>query len=341
MSFKKQYSDYFFSFSAIFFMGLIISAPKVCAEGAQKGLMLCSGALIPALFPFAVPVLFLINTSAFKRINKKCLALFLLSLIGGYPIGAKLICELCKRNQLSKETARKILPFYINAGPAFIIVAVGKGLLGSVMLGYILFASHIASSVIISAALIPHYILSNNQNKLPNKSLSLSDNFVLSIKGATDACISICAFVMFFSVVNEYVLHFSQGFKPLSILLYFTEVTSAVKQSGNIYVISFLLGFSGISIWMQVLFVSENIKPNIAVFSAVRIIHGLLSVLITTAIIRIFKISVPTFSNNTTLQSKFTYSSLALSFSLLIMVIVLLINIVSKKHSGNIIKDMI
>ncbi len=340
MTQTKNFIEYAALIASIILIGLIIGAPAVCAAGAKQGLTICAGVLIPALFPFAVPVLFLINTKTFRNINNKVVAVFILSLIGGYPIGAKLITELYKRKDISGNTAQKLLPFCINAGPAFIVIAVGKGMLNNIKLGFILLFSHIATSIISAVVFLPK-TSSITKEKNTDKNISALDNFVLSVKGASDATITLCSFVVLFSVINEYIIYFSQTFKPLSMLIYIIEVTYAVSRTNNLYLISFLLGFAGISIWLQIFAMCEQIKPKPLIFIFSRILHGTLSTILTAIVLRVFNVNVYTISNNISAQNKSLYSNYALSFSLIIMSILLLINITSKKHSGNILMDMI
>ena len=337
---KAGIAEYIFISLSIFLLGLIVSGPGVCTLGARRGLKICCEVLIPSLFPFSVPVLFLIGTNAFKNSKNKTLFIFILSMLGGYPIGAKLIVQSYSQGNLDEELSRKMFPFCVNAGPAFIVVAVGKGILKSANLGYVLLISHLLASIIIALVFLPESTAYNNEKK-GSSNQNVCDNFVSSIYGASTACISICAYVIFFSVVNQYIVHFSQVFKPLKIMLYFMEVTSALSLTKSIYVISFLLGFAGVSIWMQVFSMASEIRPNMAKFTIVRILHGGLSTAIAFIVIRLFKISITAISNNVNTYEMVFYSDLTLSLSLLAMAILLIIGIISKNHSGNILRDVI
>ena len=317
-----------------------MSAPSVCAEGAKSGLKICSDILIPAIFPFAVPVLFLIGTQLFINSKHKLLMIFILSTLGGYPIGAKLISQVCIQQGIDKDTARNILPFCVNAGPAFIVVAIGKGLLGSVELGYILLISHILSSTVIALIFMPD-ICKKNEQLLYKATKNFYENFVACVHEASSACISICAYVVFFSVINEYILYFSDKIQPIGFLLYFTEVTSALKQTDNIYFMSFLLGFAGLSIHMQIFSITSEIRPNIINFIFFRMIHGALSAVMTFLAVKTFKISVAVIGNHSVTHGKALYSDLSLALSLLIVAFLLIININSKKHGSKILYDMI
>lgn len=341
MKLNNGCKEYTTVFLAIFFSVLLITVPDVCVSGAKRGLIICAGTLIPALFPFAVPVLFFLNTKVFKSINMKYFAVFVLSTVGGYPIGGKLIYQLYSNNEIDKSSAKKIIPFFINAGPSFIVLAVGKIMLNSIVLGYILLFSHIAGSIIASLVFIPHYIFKKTVNNTFDNCLSVTENFVSSIHNVAEACISISSFVIFFSVVNEYILYFSSRIGLLSFLTYITEVTSAVRRTENIYIISFLLGFAGISIWMQILSLSREIKPSLPWLIIVRIIHGFISAAITIVITKVTNINISALSNNIETLVKPMYTNLTLSLSLLFMAVVMLTSIVSKKHSGKILEDML
>ena len=76
-------------------------------------------------------------------------SIFLLSLIGGYPIGAKLIEEASISGRVDRRTYHSLICCCINAGPAFTVIAVGEGLFGSETLGYYFFVSHSVSAFIL------------------------------------------------------------------------------------------------------------------------------------------------------------------------------------------------
>lgn len=338
---KAEIKELTAAFISVFLMGLILSAPAVCATGAKSGLRICAGILVPSLFPFAVPVVFLINTPVYKTSVYRMPVLFLLSLLGGYPIGAKLISELYKNNILKQKTAVKILPFCVNAGPAFIVIAVGKGILGNIYLGYILLISHILSGTLLAVFFARKELFTKSTAPISKSNLPFSDNFSASVNTASSACITLSAFVVFFSVINEYIVFYSKAFLPLKKLLFITEVTRSISNTRNIYFISFLLGFAGISIWMQVYSIAGNIKPKFLKFAAVRLLHGILSTSVTFMLLKVFKVGIKVISNGKSITEKTFYSDYTLGISLLVMALLLLINLNSKNRSRNIIRDVI
>ena len=336
---KIGIKDYLYFFLSILFIALIIYLPKVSAEGAKAGLYMSVNVLLPALFPFAVPVLYLINSGVFAKSKRPLLIVYLLSLIGGYPIGAKLLGEITANGKISKSEAEKYLPFCVNAGPAFIVIAVGKGILKSATIGYVLLAAHCVSSLIITAIFAPQIL--SDRRLHTKKPVSRKNNFAASVKGASGTCLNVCAFVILFSVINEYLIYFSESVKEIKYLIFITEISSAIARAESIYIISFLLGFAGISIWVQVYSVADRLSTKFLKFLIVRILCGALSAVICGFLLKVFKVKIAVLSDGRAFTGRIFYTNFALTLSLIIMVLLLLINITAKKHSRNFLKDML
>ena len=330
--------DYLSASAAILFVILLISGPQRCTAGAAYGLKLSAEILAPAIFPFAVPVIFLMNTALFKKSKRKILIVYILSLLGGYPIGAKLINELQNNGDISAENAEHILPFCVNSGPSFVILAVGNGIFDNRNIGYILLFSHVITSFFLMLAFYRKLLFSKVADVKSNNSTPIMDNFIYSVHNASNATLSICAFVVLFSVVGAYTESFATTAKPFSIIISLLEITMAISKTRNVYFVSFLLGFAGFSVWMQVFAQS---KTNIIRFTVIRTAHGALSAFITALIIKIFGIALPSLGNAVTANVKTVNSGYLLAFSMLVMSALLLVSISSKNHSGNLLRDML
>lgn len=331
---------------AIAFIGfavLIIIQPEPCKAGCTEGLLLCGRVIIPSLFPFTAGVLFILKSEILQcqRINRITFPLFgldslsfsvlLLSLVGGYPVGAKLLNSLTAEKRLSPEAAQKMLGFCVNAGPAFVISAVGGGILNSKKAGALLFAAHISATLLlclISRPLKPRVICLAPSQKKP---LSTADNFVLSVSEAAQSVLTICFFVIFFSSLNAYIEYLSAQFHQLKALLYITEVTGAVAHTGNIYAISFLLGFSGVSVLCQITALLKAFKISLARFLLFRTLHGALSALLVWTVARVFGIGVFAISSTGHTEAVLFNSGASVGLSMLIMIIILILSISGKK----------
>ena len=336
--------------AVILFMVLLLLMPVTGRRGAADGIVLCGSVVIPSLFPFTFCVLLLMrsefekNISALDRItftlfnlNSKQFAVFIFSLIGGYPVGARLIEELYSNGQINLKNARILQCCCVNSGPAFTVLFAGQSILGSKSLGFCIFAASSISSfllLIFSKNSLDKFTPINKKERLNN---SFSEIFVSSASDSSASMISICTFVILFSTINSYILSFPQ----LRNLAYFTEITGGITQTHNIYFITFLLGFGGISVWLQVISISRNIGINMIRFILFRVLHGGISALLTAVIIKIFKFPITTLSNNVSFISKSFYSSAAVGTALFIMVLIFFISLFGKNHSRNLLKDMI
>lgn len=333
------------------FIILVIIKPEVCTGGASQGLLLAGRVIIPSLFPFTACVLFIMKSGGLglfvfaapftKRvfhISPELFSLMLLSFIGGYPVGAKLLNEAVKSGKLSPENAGMMLNYCVNAGPAFIVLAVGEGIIGSKSVGYILLAAHIISSLILSVFFGFFVTEDSSEPNLKTSKGNVSDNFVFSVSEAADAVFSVCAYVIFFSTITAYIRFYSQKLPFIEIISVLLEITNAVTHINNIIIISFLLGFAGICIWCQILSVGRLIKLNLTVFALSRIAHGIISSVICALFLKLFGIAL-----TASAQIKFspTISGIALSLSMASMVIVLLISFFSEKRTGNILRDIV
>lgn len=333
------------------FTVFMLSEPKISASGTAEGILISGRIIIPSLFPFTVCVLFLSNSGFFDCLRfispftKKVFGLsgemfsvMILSMIGGYPIGAKLLNDSVENGRITPENAGIMLNYCINAGPAFIVMAVGNGIYGSRSLGWVLLISHITSSFIIS--IFCGFLLRKDSDFESKRSniLPVSENFVVSVASAAKAVFGICGYVIFFSCFNAYLNHYSAKLPFLKYLSAVTEVTNAVYGIKSVSVAAFLLGFAGISIWCQVLSVGRNIKIKPALFIAFRLLHGTLSAAFTKILVKCFKITVLTAG---TPVFKPYFTNAALSISMLSMVIILILSLYYKNNTGKIINDIV
>ncbi len=332
----------------ITFIILMLLDPNTCKQGAANGLLLCGRVIIPSLFPFTVCTLLLMRSEIIGllkfldsfsakhlHINSREFTVFLLSMIGGYPVGAKLIEELAVSNSTDRKQAGILLCCCVNAGPAFTVLAVGSGVFSSHTVGYCLLASHLLSSILLI------FLLRRFLKPVPATAQKItepfSERFVSSAADASSAMISICAYVILFSCINSYLQQIA-FLKPLSFL---TEVTSAVFQTRNIYLTAFLLGFGGFSIWFQIFSVCKTVKKNYLLFALFRILHGAISVALMYLILNIFKINISTVSNNIKFTKSANYSGFTVSVALFIMVILLIISLFGKNRGRNLRKELL
>lgn len=297
--------------------GAVISSFSLClivfsengTRGAVKGLNLCYSAVIPALFPFMVSSLLLFDlgfiefiSKYISKVTKKCLGLdevglsvFALSLIGGYPVGAKLINKMCADKCIDDKIANTLLCFSVSSGPAFVVIGVGSVILGNNLLGYVLLASNLISALVIlicNAKRLKGYTV-KSKSKTERK-IALSDAIVTATVDSCDSLLNICAFVVLFSTIIGIIGEILPTGNISYLLIALLEVTNGVALSENILTISFLLGFSGFCVHFQILAVCKCFKVNYLQFFISRVAHGFLSAFITLVLIKLLNIPIET-----------------------------------------------
>ena len=138
---------------------LIFSNSNLIA--VKSGLMLFATSVVPSLFPFFVATELLMHTNIVNQIgfilNKFMKPIFnvrgegafafIMGIISGYPIGAKIACNFRQNNICSKEECERLLSFTNNSGPLFVIGTVGILMFKNTTVGILLFITHILSSI--------------------------------------------------------------------------------------------------------------------------------------------------------------------------------------------------
>ena len=145
----------------------ILLFPNDVRNGASNGISYCLYTLVPSLFPFMVLSSFIIHSGISKFIGKllqpviqflfylpgSAGSVIIMSMIGGYPVGARGCMSLLEQGAITQKQAQRMLYFCVNAGPAFIISVVGSTLLQNALIGLLMFFSQIAAMLAIGITL--------------------------------------------------------------------------------------------------------------------------------------------------------------------------------------------
>ena len=240
----------------------------------------------------------------------------IMGIISGYPTGAKIAVNFRENNICSKEEAERLLAFTNNSGPLFIIGTVGISLFGDVRIGYILLISHIISCLIVG-------IIFRNWKKWKSKFRNLYEykeekqirlkdlGEILgnSIKKSIITILNIGGFIVIFSVIIS-ILEESNFFEIIEnfcsninipngvatgVISGIIELTNGVNKisflgSSNLYIIlaSFLIGFGGISVLLQVYSVISKSDISIKPYFYGKLLQSIFSTMITFIILMFF-----------------------------------------------------
>lgn len=151
----------------ILFTICLIVFSKGNLTATKNGLTLWATCVVPALFPFFVVTNVLTQTkvvSFIGRLLDKFMRplfnvpgvggfAFVMGLISGYPVGAKIVADFKENNLVTKDEGERMLAFTNNSGPLFIISSVGISLFGDTKTGILLLLTHILSCITVGIIL--------------------------------------------------------------------------------------------------------------------------------------------------------------------------------------------
>ena len=329
---------------ALILCSLILLFPKITSDGVIDGLILCSQVIIPSLFPFCALALFCQKSNVisflsklFSPVSRKIFhqsgeqfCVFLMSFLAGYPVGVRLIRELYEQKKLSLHRARLMSLYCVNAGPAFILTAVGQGILNDRILGVILLLANTIATLIL--AFVTEFREEPDVDNIKPKNIPLGDAFVCSTAEAAGSIFGICAWVVLFSAFLAVI---NCGIFPAFLckaLSVTAEVTTAAANAGgNILIISSILSFCWLSVHCQVYSVGKEIMPSYLIFLGFRSLHAIISTAITYILVKLDHRTVTTISNGILVHRANTSFSYAGAASLILMSVCLIISISGNK----------
>lgn len=238
-----------------------------------------------------------------------------MGIISGYPVGAKIATNFRQNNICTKEECERLLSFTNNSGPLFVIGTVGILMFKSTTIGVLLFITHLLGSISVGIIfrfwkknkISNNYIKYSNFGNSKHKNVSLNNLGEIladSITSATSTILLIGGFIVLFSsiisilnssgILNHCSLLLTPLFNFLNIDVSFClpliggiiEITNGIssisniacrKLSINIITTSFLLGFGGISVLLQVLSITSKTDLSIKPYILGKILHGILA----------------------------------------------------------------
>lgn len=311
-------SAVFLSLAIIIICVLLLLFSKECASGAFSGIEMCINVLIPSLFPFMAVSSFIIKSGVsdilgkpFKKFMKGIFGLspafapvLLLSVTGGYPIGAKSCNELYKNGTADIEECKRASLFMVCAGPGFLISFIGMSIYNDKKIGTIMLVSQILSVLLTGIA---NRII--NRGKISYKSktsggvkLSLTKSLVEAVADASKGMLSICSFVIAFSAVSGIISAVIDDGLIKTVILSVLEVCTGVKTVSSelpVWATAFVAGFGGICVHFQIFSVLSSLNISKIKFFCYRIIQGLLTAVFTYAGMQIFYDAKTVFSVGT------------------------------------------
>ncbi len=263
-----------YGFLSCLAMLIIILDGANAADSVQNALDLCLQTVIPALFPFfvfsgIVNSCFLgQNFYYFERLGRLCRipygteSILLIGLISGYPVGAQLVSDAYNNQNITKETAKRMLGFCSNAGPAFIFGMIASAFTNPAI-SWVLWAIHIVSALAVGCVLPG----STSDKCLLNKNRNISVAKALS--NAIKNIAMVCAWVILFRLLLDFCNRWFIWLLPSAIQVLIAgtiELTNGCimlqeidREFMRFIIASALLAFGGLCVSMQTYSVAKGL----------------------------------------------------------------------------------
>ncbi len=299
------------------FIACLILFSTTNIKAAKIGLELWATTVVPSLFPFLFATELLSKTKIVsylgKLLNKIMRPLFnipgegafafVMGLISGYPVGAKIVTDFRNKGICSQDEGNRMLAFTNNSGPLFIIGTVGVSLFANKSIGLLLFVTHLMACITVGIILK----IFSPQKHIDNK-INICNTKNNSSSNAISTILMIGSFVVIFSVVISILkeLHIldllSNFITPalsflgidssfaIPILSGIIELTNGISLvstihlkniSTNIIICAFLLGFGGISVCLQVYSIISKSDLSIKTYIIGKFLQGLFAAIYT------------------------------------------------------------
>lgn len=312
-------SKYIVPIMIVFLMWTCCKFANPISLSIRESINICLVAIVPSMYAFMIVSDLFIKSNSYKIIGRvlspisryilhldgQLFAIFLISLVAGYPVGAKLISTLDEKNLIEKRVAENMYCYCYSGGLAFIMGTIGNGFKNGLEIALIVYISTIVSNVILAMIL-------NLKSKIPKKDTSsievnFNSNILIdSINSSFKVMLNICIMIVAFGII----ITFLDGFKisdilsiglskilnisnksSHSILNGFLEIsrTSSVNIVGKYYLptLATMFSFGGVCVILQIVSIS-NKSFNLNKFIISRIVTGMISFIICDVLIRIF-----------------------------------------------------
>ncbi len=296
---------------------LFVIAPEVSIKACLAGINVWATSILPALFPFFFFTKILSELNVITKLSKSIAPLtrkifntpgisgyvYLMSILSGYPVGAKITSDFYENKIISADEAHRIVTFTSTSGPLFILGTVAIGMFAHKGMGYIILVSHFVGAIL-NGIFFRNYKLKSVTNNIQTSNVvsknMLEECMLNSIKSILIVGGYVSIFFMLITMFNHFniflpfllllksifplidtgvvnaifsgIIELTRGCLDLSL----TSLT--IKQSAPI--LSAIISFGGLSINLQSLTFLRKMNITLRFFFLQKTTHAIFSVLL-------------------------------------------------------------
>lgn len=306
----RPIKKYIISAAMILFAAVVVIFSEESSASVVNSINICLNVIVPSMFIFMVISSYILSSGLYRiifaplyrilksfiKLDEELMSVFLLSLIGGYPVGFKLLKELIAQNKNYSEIASKTAAFSYCISPTFAVTMIGIELYGSTEAGLIVYISNAASCLIMAVIYSKIYPL---QASYPARNNDKNTSGIVGAVNSSAATLfKICAIIVFFNTgitALDCILQ-KTGIILQNYIKSILEISNILKYESispaSLPFISALTSFGGICVVFQCVSLvggAYSLKP----FILSRFFTALISYIITSIMLIFWDISLP------------------------------------------------
>lgn len=319
---------------------LILLHPQLAFQSLLQGFEIAFCRVVPAVFPMMIVsgmilesplahwlgLFFYPYTRLLGIRDRSVSTLLFLGLLGGFAVLSQGIDRLYRSRQIDRTQAELLLCAGLNAGPSFILLSVGFGMLGSVGSGLLLLTALYLGNLC-AALLLRTFSFRRRVDHKGSSPTALNEGFPrsgsleASMQKAVTSCITLCGYIAFFCLLCTLAQELLSP-EAAGALCAILEATNGALFAANLATcprMLFLLGilsWTGVSIQMQ----AKALLPEeitLRYFYLSRILAIPLSFVFFGIAVRLFPQAVPTMAGHIPRVSRFS-GGIVISFLLMV-----------------------
>lgn len=297
----------------LFIISLLLLLPKNSISSFYDGVTIWATKVLPTLLPFLILTKILSGTKFIPLVEKKISPLtsklygvggvagyiYIMSIISGYPVGAKLTSDLYTDGKITRNEALSITSFTSTSGPLFILGSVAIGMFDNIKIGIVILISHYIGAILNGLLYRNKTAITNTATKrLATEKISLAS----AMSSSLTAVLNIGGFIALFYMIISLLLSlniFCPITKILSLLGIKKEITNSVLSglievtTGEIMlsklslspllstaISTFIISFGGLSIHAQAYSYLSTFNMPYHKFLLQKLTHAILSTIV-------------------------------------------------------------
>ncbi len=296
----KFRAKYVLTAAVLLALVLFMLFPAHYAKSVREGIDLWAVSVLPATLPFLFLTSIFTGLGLFSKTARAispaadkllkisgaggCAAL--LSALSGYPVGARTVQDLAGAGYLPKEERLRVAAVSTTTGPAFLVGAVGAGMYGDPLAGWLLLFCHF-TGVYAVGVLLRFGAKTQGRGALPaKKPLSLSDALTSSVLAVLCVGGAIAIFYAFGTMIADMGALFSLPPLAETVIRGLLEMTAGCALAAKdpspagFALSAFFVTFGGLCVLVQQLAFLEKAEIPAGKFIAVKLLQGAVAALV-------------------------------------------------------------